>query len=261
MHAIINIIKVFPQYLWSGWGAIASLFLFLALWDLGNQISGSLTLPSPQETFLSLWQMLHTEILWQEINTTVQRALSGFFISVIFASALGMLAGTFATAAMMSRPIITVMMGVPPIAWIVLAMIWFGMTDESVIFTVVIASFPIVFLGALQGARTLEGDLNDMSKSFHTPVLMKLTDVYFPHMFSYVFPAWISALGMSWKVVIMAELLTTPDGIGASLAVSRAHFDSAAAMALVLIMVMILLFIEYLILEPIKREVEQWRNN
>ncbi len=261
MRTVVNILREFPRYLWSGWGAMASLFLFLALWDLGNQINGSLTLPSPQETFVSLWQMAQTPSLWEDVQVTVRRALTGFVISVLLGSALGMLAGTFATASMMSRPIITVMMGVPPIAWIVLALIWFGMTDLSVIFTVVIASFPIVFVGALQGARTLEGDLNDMSNSFQTPAWMKLTDLYFPHMFSYIFPAWISSLGMSWKIVVMAELLSTPNGIGAALAVARAHFDSAAAMALVLIMVILLLLIEYLLLEPIKREVEQWRNS
>jgi NitT/TauT family transport system permease protein len=260
MNAFINILKDFPRYLWTGWGAIASLFLFLALWDLGNQLNGSLTLPSPQETFISLWQLLQRDSVWDDIMITVQRAVWGFAISIVLGVVLGMFAGAFATASMMSRPIITVMMGVPPIAWIILALIWFGMTDESVIFTLVVASFPIVFVGALQGMRTLEGDLNDMSNSFNIPFWMRLTDVYFPHVFSYIFPAAISALGMSWKVVVMAELLSTSDGIGASLAVARSHFDSAAAMALVLIMVIFLLVIEYVLLEPIKREVEQWRN-
>lgn len=260
MNAFFNIFRTFPRYLWSGWGAIASLFLFMAVWDWGNQINGSLTLPSPQETFLALWHLMQDPGLWDDVQITVQRALWGFLISLGLGTVLGMLAGTFMTAAMMSRPIITLMMGVPPIAWIVLALIWFGMTDESVIFTVVIAAFPLVFVGALQGARTLEGDINDMANSFQTPIWMKLTDIYFPHMFSYVFPAWISALGMSWKVVVMAELLSTPDGIGAALAVARSHFDSAGAMALVVIMVIILLLIEYLLLEPIKREVEQWRS-
>lgn len=255
-----NIVKDFPRYLWSGWGALASIFLFLALWDFGNQLNGSLTLPSPSETFSSLWALLQLPSVWQDIQITMQRALWGFAISLVLGSTLGVLAGSFATAALMSRPLITIIMGVPPIAWVVLALIWFGMSDESVIFTVVIGSFPIVFVGALQGTRTLEGDLNDMSNSFNPPWWMKLTDVYFPHIFSYIFPAWISALGMSWKIVIMAELLSTPDGIGAALAVSRSHFDSAGAMALVLVMVIFLLLIEYLLLEPIKREVEQWRS-
>ena len=42
MNFLIKIIKDFPSYLWSGWGAIASILLFLAFWDLGNQIYGNL---------------------------------------------------------------------------------------------------------------------------------------------------------------------------------------------------------------------------
>ena len=160
----------------------------------------------------------------------------------------------------MSRPIVTILVGMPPIAWIVLAMIWFGMSDTTVIFTVVIASFPIVFVGALQGTRTLEGNLKQMADSFNLPFKMKMFDLYFPHIFSYIFPAWISALGMAWKIVVMAELLSANDGIGSALAIARSQLDTPTALALVLIMIGSLLLIEYLILEPIKREVEAWRN-
>ena len=260
MKALLNIIKNFPTYLWSGWGAMASIFLFIALWEFGFQQYGELILPSPKKTFQTLWTMLHTDSIMQDVIITVKRALWGFLISVGFGSLLGMLAGLFATASIMSRPLITILMGMPPIAWIVLAMIWFGTGDTTVIFTVVVASFPIVFVGALQGTRTLEGDLKDMSDSFKAPLLMKFTDVYFPHIFSYIFPAWIAALGMSWKIVVMAELLSTPDGIGAALAVTRSHLDTAGALALVAIMIGSLLLIEYVLMEPIKREVEQWRN-
>jgi NitT/TauT family transport system permease protein len=83
--------------------------------------------------------------------------------------------------------------------------------------------------------------------------------VYFPHVFSYLFPAWTAALGMSWKIVVMAELLSTSDGLGAALAVSRSQLDTSGALALVSILVASLLLIEYLLMEPVKREVEQWR--
>ncbi|WP_228256211.1 ABC transporter permease subunit [Aliarcobacter butzleri] len=85
-------------------------------------------------------------------------------------------------------------------------------------------------------------------------------DLYFPHIFSYIFPAYISALGMSWKIVVMAELLSSSDGIGANLAIARSQLDTPTALALVVIMIGSLLLIEYLVLEPIKREVESWRN-
>jgi NitT/TauT family transport system permease protein len=88
---------------------------------------------------------------------------------------------------------------------------------------------------------------------------MAFMDVYLPHIFSYIFPAWITALGMSWKIVVMAELLATSDGVGAALAVSRSHLDTAATMAWIVAVVGLLLLVEYLLLEPIKREVEKWR--
>jgi NitT/TauT family transport system permease protein len=256
---IFNVFKKFPRYLWSGWGAITSIFLFIALWEFGYQIFGELVLPAPSNTFLRLVNMLSNEGIWQEMKITIQRALWGVVISVVIGSCLGFLAGLFITASIMTRPLVTIFMGMPPIAWIVLAMIWFGMGDQAVIFTVVVASFPIVFIGALQGTRTLENNLKEMAESFHAPLLMKIKDIYFPHVFSYVFPSWIAALGMSWKIVVMAELLSSANGIGAELAVTRSQLDTEGALALVLMLVISLLFIEYFLMEPIKREVEQWR--
>ncbi|RLA75246.1 MAG: ABC transporter permease [Epsilonproteobacteria bacterium] len=260
MKFTVKLLKDFPQYLWSGWGAIASILLFVATWDIGHQIYGSLVLPSPLETFGTLGAMLGDPAVIDDINTTLYRAFLGFFISLTLGSVLGLLAGFFATASMMSRPIVTILMGMPPIAWIVLAMIWFGMSDETVIFTVVVASFPIIFVGALQGTRTLDGELKQMADSFKLPYRMKFFDIYFPHIFSYLFPAWVSGLGMSWKIVIMAELLASNDGLGAGLAVARSHLDTPTALAIVSIMIGSLMFIEYIVLEPIKREVELWRD-
>jgi len=260
MKFALKILKDFPSYLWSGWGAIASILLFIAFWDMGNQIYGDLVLPAPLETFQTLIAMLQDDAVIDEIKITLYRASMGFGISLVFGSALGLIAGFFATASMMSRPIVTILVGMPPIAWIVLAMIWFGMGDETVIFTVVVASFPIVFVGALQGTRTLDGDLKEMADSFALPWHMKFFDIYFPHLFSYLFPAWVSGLGMAWKIVIMAELLATSDGMGASLAVARSQLDTPTALAIVVIMIASLMFIEYIILEPIKREVELWRS-
>lgn len=260
MKFFIKILKDMPSYLWSGWGSIASIFLFFAFWDFGNQLYGDLVLPNPKDTFIAMFEILSDSYMQNEIIITIKRAVIGFALAILVGSVLGLLAGFFVTASVMSRPIVTILFGMPPIAWIVLAMIWFGMGDTTVIFTVFIASFPIVFVGALQGTRTLEGNLKEMADSFHLPFSMKLFDIYLPHIFSYIFPAYISALGMAWKIVIMAELLSTSDGLGAALAVARSQLETSTALALVTIMIASLLIIEYLILEPIKKEVEAWRD-
>ncbi|MGF1642255.1 MAG: ABC transporter permease [Thiotrichales bacterium] len=252
-------LRALPAYLWSGWGAIASLLMLLALWEWGAQVYGPLVLPRPLEAFATLGDLFASGEAGTELVITARRAMLGFAVSVLIGSALGLAAGVSLTAAMMSRPIVTVLVGMPPIAWLVLALLWFGATDATPVFTVFIASFPIVFVGALQGARTVDRHLKDLAQVYRLPWRMRLFDLYLPHVFSYLFPAWIAALGMSWKIVVMAELLASSDGVGAALAVSRAHLDTAASMAWIAAVVGLLLAVEYLVLEPIKREVERWR--
>jgi NitT/TauT family transport system permease protein len=248
-------------YLWSGWGAVASLFLFLALWDLGNRIYGSFILPSPQEAFAALGDLIARGAAQQQLGVTLYRAAAGLAVAVGFGTLLGIVAGLSMTAAMAARPLLTVLLGVPPIAWIVLALLWFGASDGTPIFTVAITTVPITFAAAMQGARTLDGDLRSMARAFRAPLLLRFTDVYLPHILSYVFPAWITALGMSWKVVVMAELLSTPDGVGAGLAAARINLDTAQTLAWILAVVSTLLAAEYLLLEPIKRHLERWRHD
>ena len=229
------------RYLWGGWGSLASLFLFLALWEYAAQHFGPLILPTPGEAFGTLAELFSSGAAWPEILVTARRALLGYGLALSLGSLLGLLVGT------------------PPVAWLILALLWFGAGDGTPVFTVFIACFPIVFVGAMQGTRTLDGQLQAVAQMFGLPWWMKLADVYFPHVVSYLFPGWITALGTAWKVVVMAELLATSDGVGAALAVTRSHLDTAASMAWIVALVGSLLAIEYLLLEPIKRKVESWR--
>jgi len=248
-----------PAYLWSGWGAIASLLMLFAAWEAVSQLYGPLVLPDPRATFGTLAGMLRTPDALAELAVTARRALAGLGLAVLAGSLAGFVAGLSATASTVARPLVTVLMGTPPIAWLVLAMLWFGTGDGTPVFTVFIACFPLVFVGALQGARTLDGQLREMARAFGLPARMRALDVYLPHMLSYLFPSWISALGNAWKVVVMAELLASPDGVGAALAATRTQLDTAGTLAWICAVVGLLLAIEYLVLEPIRRELERWR--
>lgn len=260
MNPLRSVLRGLPAYAWSGWGAAASLLIALAAWEAVSVVTGPLVLPDPRAAFAALADLVARGEAWRELAITTRRALAGFALSLAAGSALGLAAGLSATASTMARPIVTVLMGTPPIAWLVLALLWFGAGDGTPVFTVFIASFPIVFVGALQGARTLDNQLRSMADAFRLPFRMRLLDVTLPHVASYLFPAWITALGMSWKVVVMAELLATQDGGGAALAVTRSHLDTAATLAWIVALLAVLLAAEYLVLEPLKREVERWRD-
>ncbi len=246
-------------YLWSGWGALASLLLFCAAWQLAAEHYGTLILPGPIEVIAQLKSMLDSGSAAPELLISARRTLYGLSLALMVGSLLGMLAGFSMTTSMLARPLVTLLLGMPPIAWLVLAMLWFGLGDATPVFTVFIACLPIVFAGAMQGTRTLDNHLKAVAQVYRLPWYMRLTDIYLPHLASYLFPAWITALGTSWKVVVMAELLSTSDGVGAALAVSRAQLDTATTLAWVIAVLGVLLATEYLFLEPIKRHLERWR--
>jgi len=255
----MNYLKSILDYLWSGWGALSSLFLLMALWEIGNHFYGSFILPTPIESFNALMVELRSEKGWSYVWVSTQRAISGFLLSILVGSVLGILSGLSITASRAARPIVTFILGVPPISWIVLALMWFGMGGMTPIFTVLVTTLPLTFASAVQGTRTLDHRFLDMSTIYKVPFGMKLWDFYLPHILSYLFPAWINALGMAWKVTIMAELLAANDGIGAGMALARVNLETATAMGWILATVILLLAFEYLCLEPLKRHFESWR--
>lgn len=260
MRLIAQWLTRLPAYFWSGWGAIASLLLLMAAWDALARHFGSLVLPSPHETAQAARALLGDGGDWlRQLGITARRAFAGLGLALLLGSVAGVLLGSSLTASMMARPWVTVLMGTPPIAWLVMAMLWFGTGDGTPVFTVFVACLPVVFIGALQGTRTLDLHLKDMARAYRLPWRMRLLDVYLPHVAAYLFPAWITALGSSWKVAVMAELLATSDGVGAALAVTRSHLDMGASLAWICAVVGILLLLEYGVLELIKRELERWR--
>ncbi len=78
-------------------------------------------------------------------------------------------------------------------------------------------------------------------------------------MLNTLFPALVMALGTAFKAAIMAELLANAGGVGEALAVARANLDVAEALAWILISVTALIAIEYGLLQPLRAELETWR--
>ncbi len=241
------------------WRPALGLALFVALWWLGSAYYGPFILPSPLEAGEALWRLIVRGDALHAAWLTASRALGGFAVAGLLGSSIGILAGLRPGLAQTLKPVSTLLLGVPPIAWIVLALLWFGTTGLTPVFTVVVTTIPITFAVAVEGARTRDKGLEDMARSFDTPRAMLLWDVYLPHILSYLFPGWVTALGIAWKVTVMAELLASTDGIGAEMALSRVNLDTAEALAWIIAVVVMLLSVELLLLEPLQRRMEPWR--
>lgn len=242
-----------------GWGgSLTGVLLFVALWEWGSLVYGSFLLPGPRDALAALGR------LWQEgaasaVLATTWRAMLGFALAAAVGTTLGILAGLSHTLGRALQPVSTVLLGIPPIAWIVLAILWFGSGSLATVYTVMATSLPVSFAGAQMGALTRDRRLQEMADVYQVLPLMRLFDFHLPHIASYVFPALITSLGVAWKVAVMAELFATEDGIGAGLAMARVNLDTAAAMAWIVLVVALLLAAEHGLLRPLQRRMEPWR--
>ncbi len=98
MRLLRSVLGELPAYLWSGWGALCSLLLLLAAWQLASEHYGSLVLAQPLETFAALGRFAADGSLWQELLVTGRRALSGLALALLAGSLLGLAAGVSMTA-------------------------------------------------------------------------------------------------------------------------------------------------------------------
>lgn len=247
------------RYAWSAWAGAAGLFCVAAAWQAGHEFYGSFVLPSPLETLHALAAIAQEPGFAKAARETAERSLIGFLLAVGVGTTTGAVAGYSFAAMRLMRPVVTVILGVPPIAWIVLALIWFGSTGGSAIMTVVLAALPISFAGGLEGVATRDRALDTMARSFGAGAWLRFRTVTAPHLISYLFPAWTTTAGTAWKVTVMAELLSNTGGIGGELATARALFDIPRVMALIVAVVAFALITEYLLLQPIRDRLERWR--
>ena len=233
------------RFLWSSWSGLAAIFLFCVIWQIGHEAYGAFILPSPIATIAAVLQLATQEANWQTALVTSRRALEGFALAALVGISAGIIAGYSAASIRLARPLVTLILGVPPIAWIVLAMIWFGSTDGMVVTTVAIAATPAAFIGAAEGIMTRDRGLDDMARAFGAGPWRRFSTLAVRHVAAYVFPALVLTLGTAFKVSVMAEVLSNSGGIGGGLARARSNLDVSEAMAWVLISVVALIAAEY----------------
>ncbi len=244
-------------YLWGGFAASSGIFILCAVWHYAALSLGDLVLPQPLTVFRRVYAILHNS-QESQVLITLYRTAVALFIAIVFGMGAGILAGTSKTLNLLLRPLITVLLGMPPIVWVVLALFWFGMGDTGIIFTIIISVMPLTFASAVRGMMTVEEDLSEMLTAYRLSWFEQVKHLYLPHLLNYLLPAAIVAVGTGVKITIMAELLGASNGIGSKIADARTMLDTQEVLAYVVLVLAIIMVIEYLILEPIRILLTPW---
>ncbi len=235
-------------YLWGGFAASGGIFMLCAVWHYAALSLGDLVLPQPLTVFRRVYAILQ-HLQESQVLITLYRSAIALFIAIVFGMGAGILAGTSKTLNLLLRPLITVLLGMPPIVWVVLA---------GIIFTIIISVMPLTFASAVRGMMTVEEDLSEMLIAYRLSWFEQIKHLYLPHLLNYLLPAAIVAVGTGVKITIMAELLGASNGIGSKIADARTMLDTQEVLAYVVLVLAIIMVIEYLILEPIRILLTPW---
>lgn len=239
------------SYCWGVWTALAVIAVVCAFWHWGSVVLGDIVLPGPVAVFeRSIELLLNYEAA--EIPHTLFRASVAISAAVATGVMLGLLTGLSKTMALFCRPIISILLGTPPIIWVVLAIFWFSTGDSSTIFTTYIAVTPLMFASALQGMLSIDRNLEELMSVYRVRFDKRIYHLYWPHLLTQLLPAFNIAFASGLKIVIMAELLGANDGIGAQIALARSMLETEVVMAYIVILLLIIYLVEYLLIEPLK---------
>ena len=208
---------------------------------------------------LNYQHWLYGPNIYEHLAASLVRAVSGFAIAATLAIPLGLMVGRIRAVREFVDPVIRSLYPIPGIAWIPLAILWFGLGNTTVIFVVVIAEFFPLYFNTEAGARNINPILVDAARCFGAKRLTLFRRVILPASIPYIITGMRIALGGAWRMIVAAEMLASETGIGSVLMESRFQFRANDLMMAMILISIVGYATERLIIGTLeKKTTEKW---
>lgn len=187
---------------------------FVLAWDLAVRLSGSDLFPKPLEVLAGIVELATKGLLVKYVVASLFRVTIGFVLAVLVGVPLGLVCGWIPTLARALNPLIQVLRPISPIAWIPVAILWFGVDDRAPIFLIFLASvFPITVssMAAVQGIQPV---YLRAARNFGLGRAELFRRVILPATLPQILTAVRITLGIAWLVVVAAEMIAVNSGLG-----------------------------------------------
>jgi NitT/TauT family transport system permease protein len=193
----------------------AGLFaLLVALWWAAVAVSGSVIFPTPWQVVTGAVELIEDGTLWQHIGASLMRVGAGFLLAVAIAVPLGLWMGWVRGAYDTLNPIFQMLRPISPIAWIPIAILWFGVGNASPIYLIFISSvFPMV-VQTTSGVHTIEKRYLRAAENFGVSRATLFARVVVPAVLPQIVVGMRIGLGVAWLVVVAAEMIALRSGLG-----------------------------------------------
>jgi NitT/TauT family transport system permease protein len=216
-------------------------------------------LPAPVAVWDQIWTITADGRILEFLWTSVHRAVIGFAIAVLVAIPLGLLIANFSLVRRGIGPIVSGLQSLPSVAWVPAAVLWFGLTDTSIYFVVLLGAVPSIANGLVSGMDQIPPILPRVGKVLGAGRLASARHILLPA----ALPGFLAGLkqgwAFSWRSLMAAELIATSPQLGFGLGQFLHNGMSLSDMSMVLAAIILILFvgigIELLVFRPLERAV------
>jgi NitT/TauT family transport system permease protein len=195
------------------WPLLVGALLLLG-WHLAVKWTGSKVFPSPLEVQKGMVDLWRTGVLGRYIFDSLRRVAIGFLLATVLGIPAGLSLGWYPAAAQVVNPVIQMVRPISPIAWIPLAIIWFGVGDGAAVYLIFLAAFFPIVVAAMNGVRNVPPMFRQAGRNFGLNTAQLLARVVFPASLPQILIGLRIALGIAWLVVVAAEMIAVDSGLG-----------------------------------------------
>ncbi|MGG3308186.1 ABC transporter permease [Paenibacillus lautus] len=196
----------------------------LGVWQLLSLAYGPEILPGPIYTAKGGYELLTDGTLIQYIGISSYRVLLGWSLGSLIAIPIGLIIGKVGPIRAFAEPFLNFIRFIPPIAFITLFLVWFGIGETSKVMLILYATFFIVVLNTLTGVLAVEEDKIRSARSMGASEWQIVQHVIIPATVPYMFTGIRLAMGTSFMAIIGAEMIASNEGLGYLIWNSRLFF-------------------------------------
>lgn len=238
---------------------ILSLLGLCLVWSVGATIWPSRVLPPPTDVWRTIVVELASGDLAFHLMMTLLRVAAAYVIAMAVGTVVGIVLGRRRRLNSFFDPWLVLFLNIPALVIIILAYIWFGLTEAAAISAVAINKIPNVVVTMREGARALDDRFMEMASVYRLSTVDRIRHVLSPQLQPYFAAASRSGIALIWKIVLVVELLGRSNGVGFQIYLYFQIFDVAGILAYTLAFVSVMLMIELLLVQPIEHRATRWR--
>ncbi len=207
-----------------GWKALALPGVLVAVWQAvcAAGLVKPILLPSPLAVAGAFLAMAGSGELAVHLGASALRVLEGFALAAVLGVGLGLGLGIFPLLRELTDGTIQALRPIPPIAWLPLAILWFGIEEGSKVFIITLGAFFPIFVNVLDGVRQTDSKFLELARVLEVPRGKFVTRVVIPGALPFIAAGLRIGLGYAWMCVVAAELSAGMKGVGYMLTDARA---------------------------------------